>query len=147
MIIICDIYVLCAFVNKFLNLSSVTNDDNGNCEVPSPAETRSSPATPKPSEKVNWTREQDDQLAEFYRSNPMFWDQADPNFSDKLLRGRVLQEFADGMGLNVTYVMLWFRSQRSAYSRNKKSRDRRSSASSKPQARGPKTLWNLSTAM
>ena len=64
-------------------------------DTPRPTPPAIGSRTPPVAEKVTWSREQDDMIAEFYRNNPMFWDQGDPNFSNKLLRGRRKKEFAD----------------------------------------------------
>ena len=84
-------------------------------------------------------------LVGFFANRPMFWDKNDPNHSDQRgVRARELAEQASAMGTTVAQISKWFRSQRTAYTRNKASMRKRASGASVP--KHPPTArmqWNM----
>ena len=77
--------------------SVVSSDDN----TTTPLTTTFATVTPT---TIKWSEEQNDAIAEFYRSNPMYWDKEDPSFIDKPLRGRVMATFAAEIGVTATDI-------------------------------------------
>lgn len=66
------------------------------------------------------TDEQEDALAEWFQSQPLFFDQSVRDFKNKDKRERLLEEKAQDFGLQGKDIMLWFKSQRTIYGRLKK---------------------------
>lgn len=86
------------------------------------------------------TEEQENALAEWFQSQPLFFDQSVRDFKDKDKRERLLEEKARDFGLRGKDIMLWFKSQRTIYGRLKKKKSGHA-----PQSLTARQRWVLRT--
>jgi len=66
------------------------------------------------------TAEMEEELVEFFESNPIFYDQRRTDFKNRSKRDRLLQDKGDELGVSMNTIMTWFRNMRTIYGKLKK---------------------------
>ena len=89
---------------------------------------------------AHFSNEVQQKLVEFYRQHPCLYDLEDPNFKDKELKKRLLEDIASELGIQTKQIETWFKTERRYYTENVM----KPSASSGSAARKPtdKYVWS-----
>ena len=67
---------------------------------------------------AHFSNEVQQKLVEFYRQHPCLYDLEDPNFKDKELKKRLLEDIASELGIQTKQIGTWFKTERRYYTEN-----------------------------
>jgi len=106
-----------------------------------PQDTPAYPSTSVAGQVIHlFTRDQEDQLVDWFRDNSLFYDKTCPDYKNSQKKERLVSDISNRLGLSVASVLHWKTSMRTQYGKVKNKRSKSGQATQPPT---PRQQWTL----